>query len=139
MVAVTICSNFGARENNLSPFPLFPHLFAMKWWDLMSWSLFFEWTKLEHLNIWTFEHLNEWSLNIWKFMVHVLLNPGLKNFEHYFASVWNERNCVVVWAFFGIAFLCDGNEKWPFLALWPFLSFPNLLAYWLKHFNSIIF
>ena len=27
------------------------------------------------------------SLNIWKFMVHVLLKPGLDNFEHYFASV----------------------------------------------------
>ena len=27
------------------------------------------------------------SLNIWKFTVHVLLNPGLENFEHYFASV----------------------------------------------------
>ena len=27
------------------------------------------------------------SLNIWKFIVHVLLKPGLKNFEHYFASV----------------------------------------------------
>ena len=26
------------------------------------------------------------SLNIWKFMVHVLLKPGLENFEHYFAS-----------------------------------------------------
>ena len=26
------------------------------------------------------------SLNIWKFMVHVLLTPGLENFEHYFAS-----------------------------------------------------
>ena len=27
------------------------------------------------------------SLNIWKFIVHVLLKPGLENFEHYFASV----------------------------------------------------
>ena len=27
------------------------------------------------------------TLNIWKFMVHVLLKPGLENFEHYFASV----------------------------------------------------
>ena len=27
------------------------------------------------------------SLNIWKFMVHVLLKPGLENFENYFASV----------------------------------------------------
>ena len=27
------------------------------------------------------------NLNIWKFTVHVLLNPGLENFEHYFTSV----------------------------------------------------
>ena len=27
------------------------------------------------------------SLNIWKFMVHILLKPGLENFEHYFVSV----------------------------------------------------
>ena len=30
------------------------------------------------------------SLNIWKFMVHVLLKPGLENFEHYFTSLWDE-------------------------------------------------
>ena len=28
------------------------------------------------------------SLNIWNFMVHLLLKPGLENFEHYFANVW---------------------------------------------------
>ena len=27
------------------------------------------------------------SLNIWKFMVHVMLKPGLENFKHYFTSV----------------------------------------------------
>ena len=27
------------------------------------------------------------TLNIWKFMVHILLKPGLENFEHYFASM----------------------------------------------------
>ena len=27
------------------------------------------------------------SLNIWNFLVHVLLKPGLENFEHYFTSV----------------------------------------------------
>ena len=42
--------------------------------------------------------------------VHILLKPGLKNFEHYFASVWDECNCAVVWAFFGITFLWDWNE-----------------------------
>ena len=54
------------------------------------------------------------SLNIWKFMVHVLLKPGLENFERYFASVWDECNCAVVWAFFDIAFLRDWSENWPF-------------------------
>ena len=51
------------------------------------------------------------SLNIWKFMVHVLLKPGLENIERYFTSVWDECNCAVVWAFFGIAFLWDWNEN----------------------------
>ena len=36
------------------------------------------------------------SLNIWKFSVHVLLKPSLGNFEHYFASMLDEYNCVVV-------------------------------------------
>ena len=79
------------------------------------------------------------SLNIWKFSVHIVLKPGLENFEHYFASVWDERNCEVVWTFFGIAFLWNWNENWPFPVLWPLLSFPNLLAYWVQHFNSIFF
>ena len=30
---------------------------------------------------------SKFSLKIWKFMVHVLLKPGLENFEHYFASM----------------------------------------------------
>ena len=79
------------------------------------------------------------SLNIWKFMIHVLLKPGLENFEHYFTSLWDEYDCEVVWAFFGIAFLWDWNENWPFSVLWLLLSFPNFLAYWVQHFHSIIF
>ena len=31
--------------------------------------------------------LSKFSLNIWKFSVHVLLKPSLENFEHYFAGV----------------------------------------------------
>ena len=79
------------------------------------------------------------SLNIRKFMVHVLLKPGLETFEHYFTSMWDQCNCAVVWAFFSIAFLWNWNETWPFPVLWPLLSFPNLLAYWVQHFHSIIF
>ena len=54
------------------------------------------------------------SLNTREFTVHALLKPGLENFEHYFTSVRDECNCAVVWAFFGIAFLWDWNENWPF-------------------------
>ena len=35
--------------------------------------------------------------------------------------------------------LWDWNENWPFPVLWALLSFPNLLAYWVQHFHSIIF
>ena len=79
------------------------------------------------------------SLNIWNFSVHILLKPSMENFERYFASMWDEWNCVVVWIFFGIAFLWDWNENWPFPVLWPLLNLPNLLAYWAQHFHSIIF
>ena len=54
------------------------------------------------------------SLSTWKVSVHVLLKPVLENFEHYFSSVWDESNCAVVWAFFGISFLWDWNENWRF-------------------------
>ena len=79
------------------------------------------------------------SLCIWKFLVHILLKTSLKNCEQYLASMWNEHNCTIVWTFFGIAFLWDWNENWPFPVLWPLLSFPNWLAYWMQHFNNIIF
>ena len=36
------------------------------------------------------------SFNIWKFLVHILLKANLKDFEHYFANLRNEYNCVVV-------------------------------------------
>ena len=80
-----------------------------------------------------------WQFDLWKFSVHVLLKPHLENFEHYFASMWDEYNFAVVWTFFGIAFLWDWNENWPFAVLWLLLSFPNLLEYWVQHLHSIIF
>ena len=70
------------------------------------------------------------SLHIWKFMVYISLKPGLENFEHYIASVWDECNCVVVWAFFGIAFLRDWNWKLTFssaVATAEFSKFAGIL------------
>ena len=49
MAAVTICRDFGAQEHSLSLFPLFPHLSAVKWWDWMPWSSFFECWVLSQL------------------------------------------------------------------------------------------
>ena len=60
------------------------------------------------------------SWNIWKFMAHILLRPGLENFEHYFTSMWDECNCAVVWAFFGIAFLTV--NRWEFHSLLHHIS-----------------
>ena len=89
-------------------------------------------------------HFSKSNLNIWKFMVHVLLKPGLEDFEHYVASVWDEYNCVVVWTFFGIAILWDWNENRPFPVLWLLLSFQfcrhiecsTLIASFLRIWNS---
>ena len=50
------------------------------------------------------------SLNIWKFTVHILLKTGLENFENHFTNMWDECNCVVVWAFFGIALFGIGMK-----------------------------
>ena len=43
--------------------------------------------------------------------IHILLKPGLEDFEGYFANMWDECSCVVDWTFIGTAFLWDWNEK----------------------------
>ena len=62
------------------------------------------------------------SLNIWTFSVYVLWKPGLENFEHYFASMWDECNCVVVWIFFSIKMKTDLFQScghcWVFQICW---------------------
>ena len=50
------------------------------------------------------------SLNIWKFMVHVLLKSGLENFKHYFASLCDEFNCAVVSTFLALPFFGVGMK-----------------------------
>ena len=55
------------------------------------------------------------SLNICKFMVHVLLKPGLENFERYFTSVWDECSWVVVWAFILCTFIYNSRGHLNFL------------------------
>ena len=55
------------------------------------------------------------SFNIWKFSVHILLKPHLENFEHYFASMWDECNCVSL----NILWHCLSLElEWELSKLW---------------------
>ena len=88
---------------------------------LAIWSL----VPLPFLNpTWTFGQFTySWSLR------------SLENFEHYFASMWDECNCAVIWTFFGIASVWGWNGNWRFPVLWPLLSFTNFLAYWVQHFH----
>ena len=74
--------------------------FSMIQWRLAIWSL----VTLPFLNI---------SLYIWKFFVHILLKPSLKDFEHYCASMWNEGDCDAVWSFFGTVLLWDWTISSP--------------------------
>ena len=85
--------------------------------SFMEFSCFFcDPTVVENL-ISASSAFSKFSLNIWELLVHILLKPSLENFEHYFASIWNECNHVVVWTFFWIAesflkpFLCSAVCK----------------------------
>ena len=51
------------------------------------------------------------SLHIWTSSGQVLLKSSLKDCEHYFVSLFNECNCMVVWTLFGVALISDWNEN----------------------------
>ena len=72
--------------------------------ERLNWTELREWSYLENVytSISDSSAFPKPSLCSWKFSVHVLLKPSLKNFEHYLASMWNECNCEVVWTFTGI-------------------------------------
>ena len=74
---------------------------------MFFWSSFDDPTDVGDL-ICSSSGFSESSLNIWKLTVHVLLKPGLENFEHYFASVWDKWGCAVVWTFFALPFFGIG-------------------------------
>ena len=100
--------------------------------------LFFQWSKIVGIWISGSSAFSKTSLNIWKFKVHVLMKPGLENFEHYCTRIWDECNCVVIWAILDTVFIWGWNENWHFSVPCPLL-FSSLLAYWVQHFHSIIF
>ena len=78
---------------------------------MFSWNSYFFHDPADVGNLISgFSAFSETSLNIRKFTVHVLLKPGLENFERYFTSAWDECNSAVVWPLFGIVFLGLGMK-----------------------------
>ena len=57
------------------------------------------------------------SLYIWKFLVHILWKPSMKDSKHNLPSMWNEHSCTVLWTFFGIGFLWETRK---FLKRWKY-------------------
>ena len=106
-----------------------------------------EWVSISFSNAW------KWKVKV-KLLsrVRLLATPWTAAYQappfmgfsrqEYWSGVplpWNKCNCAVVWAFLDLDFLWDWNENLPFPILLPLVSFPNLLAYWVQHFHSIIF
>ena len=63
------------------------------------------------------------SLNIWMLLDHVLLKLDLENFRHYFVSMWDECNCVVVWVSLALPFFGIGTKTYFFQSCYYFWVF----------------
>ena len=99
--------------------------FSVIQWMLAIWSL----VPLPFLNsaCTLGSSYSKLSLYIRKFLVHVVLRLGLRDFERYLASMWKEHNCMVVWSFlalpfFGIGMKTDLSQScghcWVFQICW---------------------
>ena len=90
----------------------------------------------KYLHIYSCKNLSracKWDWNCWTIgCVSIELYKKITNF--FPKCLCKECNCVAVWGFFDIALLWDWNENWSFAVLWPLLSFPNWLTYWVQHF-----
>ena len=126
-------------------FPQFIVIHTVKGFDIVNKADVFSWKSLAFSMI-------QQMLAVWSLFPLLFLKPawtsGNSQFMHCWSLTWrilsitllvDEMSAIVVWAFFGIAFLWDWNENWTFRVLWPLLSFPDLLAYWVQHFHSVIF
>ena len=65
------------------------------------------------------------SLNIWKFLVLIMLKPNMQDFKHYLTSMRDEWNCLMLSTVFGNTLLGNWGKDWPFPVLWPLLGLPD--------------
>ena len=78
------------------------------------------------------------SLDIWKFLVCLMLKPRMQDFNHDLTSMGEECNCPMVSIIFSTTLLGNWDENWPFPVLWPLLGLPDVLTYWIQHLDGII-
>ena len=75
------------------------------------------------------------SLDIWKFLVHIMLKSIMHDFKHDLASMGDECNCPMVSKYFSTLLLGDWDDYWPFPVLWPL---PGLPDSWHIEYNNLM-
>ena len=68
------------------------------------------------------------SLDIWKFLVPIMLKSSMQDFKHDLTSMEDEYNCPMVSTFFSTTLHGNWDEDWPIPILWPLMGLPNLLT-----------
>ena len=75
------------------------------------------------------------SLDIWKFLVRIMLKSTMHDFKHDLASMEDECNCLILSTYFSTPLLGDLDEYWPFPVLWPL---PGLPDSWHIEYNTLM-
>ena len=82
--------------------------------------------QILQFNLWFF--LFKPSLDVWKFLVHIMLKPSLQYFKHDLTSMGDEYNGLMASTFFSTTLLGNWDEDGPFPVLCPLLGLPDLLT-----------
>ena len=76
----------------------------------------------------SFSSFSKPSLDIWKFLVRMMLKPIMQDFKRDLTSMGDECDCPEVSTFFGTTLLGKWDEDLLFSVLWPLLSLPDLVT-----------
>ena len=72
---------------------------------------------------------SEPRLEIWKFLVHIMIKHSMQDFKDVLTSMGDKYNCPKVSTFFSTTLFGNWDEDCPFPILWPQLGLPDLLMY----------
>ena len=101
----------------------------MFFWNSLAFSI-----THRTLAMWSlkFLFLFETQLDIWKFLVCIMLKPSMQDFKHDLTSMGQQCNCPMVSTFFGTTLLGNWDEDWSFRVLWPmFWSERYSILFWI--------